>query len=98
MSERNERKTGRGDASKMTGAHRNSSGGGDGSHENGPKHKRTAGKDRDADKSGEARNEALTVLKQDPNNAEALLFLAESLTRSALLPIFEQVRTAIVNR
>ena len=57
MSERNERKTGRGDASKMTGARHNAKAGGDASHENGPKHKRTAGKDRDADRSGESRNE-----------------------------------------
>ena len=58
MSERTRRKTGNGDASRLEGAHRNASGSGDGSHENGPKHKRTAGKDRDADKSGESRNEA----------------------------------------
>jgi len=57
MSERNERKTGSGDASKLKGAHRNAAGSGDGSHANGPKHKRTAGKDRDADRSGESRNE-----------------------------------------
>ena len=57
MSERTKRKTGDGDASKMEGAHRNSKGGGDGSHANGPKHKRTAGKNRDADRSGESRNE-----------------------------------------
>ena len=57
MSERTKRKTGNGDASKMEGARRNASGGGDGSHANGPKHKRTAGKDRDADRSGESRNE-----------------------------------------
>lgn len=58
MSERTKRKTGDGDASKMKGAHRNASQAGDGSHENGPKHKRTAGKNRDADRSGESRNEA----------------------------------------
>ena len=58
MSERTRRKTGNGDASKLEGAHRNAKGIGDGSHENGPKHKRTAGKDRDADRSGESRNEA----------------------------------------
>jgi hypothetical protein len=57
MSERNERKTGRGDASKLVGARRNATEKGDGTHENGPKHKRTAGKDRDADRSGESRNE-----------------------------------------
>ena len=45
MSERNERKTGKGDASKLVGARRNATAKGDGSHENGPKHKRTAGKD-----------------------------------------------------
>ena len=58
MSERTKRKTGDGDASKMEGAHRNASKGGDGSHANGPKHKRTAGKNRDADASGTSRNEA----------------------------------------
>ena len=57
MSERNERKTGGGDASKLVGARRNATAKGDGSHENGPKHKRTAGKDRDFDESGESRNE-----------------------------------------
>jgi hypothetical protein len=56
MAEDNERKAESGDASKREGAQRDS-GGGDGSHANGPKHKRTAGKDRDADRSGEARNE-----------------------------------------
>ena len=59
MSERTRRKTGNGDASKLKGAHRNAAGRDeDSSHANGPKHKRTAGKNRDADRSGESRNEA----------------------------------------
>ncbi len=59
MSERTKRKTGNGDPSKLVGARRNASGRDvDASHENGPKHKRTAGKDRDADRSGESKNQA----------------------------------------
>ena len=58
MSERTRRKTGNGDPSKLTGARRNASGRDeDASHANGPKHKRTAGKDRDADRSGESKNQ-----------------------------------------
>ena len=59
MSERTERKTGNGDPSKVVGAHRNASGRDeDASHANGRPNKRTAGKDRDLDKSGESKNQA----------------------------------------
>jgi len=58
MSERTRRKTGNGDASKLIGARRMATGRDeDASHANGPKNKRTAGKDRDTDKSGKARNQ-----------------------------------------